>query len=379
MSVLALLSDYTIQNVVIGAALLGLVSGTLGCFAVLRKQSLLGDTLSHAALPGICLGFLVAGTRDIGSMFTGALITGTLAALFMLVLTRHSRLKTDAGLGISLSLSFALGVVLLTYIQGTNNAAQGGLDSFLFGQAAATLRSDLWVMGGITLIALFLVMLLWKEFKLVSFDPEFAATRGLPVAVLETGLTVMVSLAVVVGLQMVGVVLMAAMVIAPAVAARQWTHRLGTMVALSALIGIASGVFGALISAMGRGLATGPLIILSASALVVISLLFAPGRGFLWSLMSQWRARRHLRSQQVLTTLYRLAMEHKNTTYRTQQGMVDTYHGIGTRLSLARLQKDGLVRLRAQDTLQQPGWELTTDGIAEAQRILDGLGRGDRS
>ena len=154
MSLVALLTDYTIQNVVIGATFLGLISGVLGSFAVLRQQSLLGDTLSHAALPGVCLGFIIVGAREITSILAGAVTTAVLAALVMLVLTRHSWLKTDAGLGISLSVFFALGVVLLTYIQGTENASQGGLDSFLFGQAAAMLRSDLWVMGAITLAAL---------------------------------------------------------------------------------------------------------------------------------------------------------------------------------------------------------------------------------
>src|SRR5690606_20266911 len=120
---------------------------------------------------------------------------------------------------------------------------------FLFGQAAAILRSDLYVMGAIALVALALVCLFWKEFKLVTFDPAYARTMGLPVLTLEAALTTMIALAVVVGLQMVGVVLMAAMIIAPAVAARQWTDRLGVMVALAAIFGMISGLFGALISA----------------------------------------------------------------------------------------------------------------------------------
>ncbi|NBB83887.1 MAG: iron chelate uptake ABC transporter family permease subunit, partial [Alphaproteobacteria bacterium] len=263
MTLAELLGDYTVRTVALGAALLGLVSGVLGCFAVLRRQSLLGDTLSHAALPGICLGFLIAGTREIASILAGALVTGVLAALLMLLLTKRSRLKTDAGLGIALSVFFAVGIVLLTHIQGTGNAAQGGLDSFLFGQAAALLRSDLWVMGGIAVVALGLVAAFWKEFKLVSFDPGYARSLGLPVVALEVLLTAMIALAVVIGLQMVGVVLMAAMVIAPAVAARQWVGTLERMVVLAAGVGIVSGVVGAVASALARGLATGPLIVLA--------------------------------------------------------------------------------------------------------------------
>ncbi|WAJ29782.1 metal ABC transporter permease [Antarcticirhabdus aurantiaca] len=372
---LALLQDYTIQTVAMGAAMLGIISGVLGSFAVLRKQSLLGDTLSHAALPGICLGFIVAGGRELGSILVGALVTGALAALLMLLLTRNSRLKTDAGLGIGLSVFFAIGVVLLSAIQGSGNASQGGLESFLFGQAAAILRSDLWIMGGITIAALGLVAAFWKEFKLVSFDPVFAASIGLPVVMLEVLLTVMIALAVVVGLQMVGVVLMAAMVIAPAVAARQWTRRLEGMVVLAAAIGMAGGVFGAVMSALGRGLATGPLIILAVSAVVLVSLLIAPGRGLLWEAVRRWRLRGQLEGQQVLTTLYGLAAHHRDPAYPSEQGSVDAFHGTATRGALATLQRRGLVRPARHAPESTRHWTLTPAGIAEAERILGAMGR----
>lgn len=371
---LAFFLDYTIQNVVIGATLLGVISGVLGSFAVLRQQSLLGDTLSHAALPGVCLGFIIAGTREMGSIMLGALASGAAAALLVVVLTRRTRLKTDAALGIALSLFFAVGVVLLTFIQASGNAAQGGLDSFLFGQAAAILRSDLWIMGGVTAAALALVAALWKEFKLVSFDPEFAATLGLPVVTLDVLLTVMIALAVVVGLQMVGVVLMAAMVIAPAAAARQWHDRLGAMVVTSAGIGVLSGVTGALLSATTRGLATGPLIVLCASALVLASLLFAPRRGLVRAVLGRWRERRELRGRQVLTTLYGLAARHHDPGFTAERGFVDAYHGVGTRTVLVRLETEGLVRRVAAGPEATEHWELTPEGVAEARRILEHMG-----
>ncbi|WP_110670233.1 metal ABC transporter permease [Salinicola halophilus] len=378
MSAYALLTDYTVQNVILGALMLGLVSGMLGSFAVLRKQSLLGDALSHAALPGICLGFLVAGARELGAIMLGALFAGAAAALLVLALTRYSRLKTDAALGIVLSTFFALGVVLLTYIQGTNNAAQGGLDAFLFGQAAATLRSDLVIMAGVTLLSLLLVIGLWKEFKLVCFDPGFARALGMPVLALEVTLTVMIALAVVVGLQIVGVVLMAAMVIAPAVAARQWCRRLETMVPLAALFGIVSGVSGALISTLGRGLATGPLIVISVSLIVIASLLFAPRRGLLWALVQRSRQRRRLRHQQLLTTLYRLAERHGDRDFQSEQGLLDSYHRTRTRAALSRLEKRGFVESRRQPPQNALHWTLTGAGHDEAARILDSFNaRGD--
>jgi len=369
---LAFLGDYTIQNVMMGAALLGLISGVLGCFAVLRQQSLLGDTLSHAALPGVCLGFLVAGARELSAILAGALVTAILAALVMLVLTRTTRLKTDAGLGISLSVFFALGVVLLTYVQSTGNAGQGGLDAFLFGQAAGILRSDLVLMGGITAVSLVLVAALWKEFKLVSFDPVFAATLGLPVLLLETVLTVTIAFAVVVGLQMVGVVLMAAMVIAPAAAARQWVRRLEPMVGLAALFGILAGLSGALISASGRGLATGPLIILSASALVLVSILFAPERGLVWEQVRRRRGRRELEGNRVLETLYGLASRHKDPHYPAEEGMIDAYHGLPTRDALARLSRRGMVApVEHMPGEEGPHWALTDSGLARAEDLTE--------
>lgn len=364
-----LLSDYTIQTVAMGAALLGVSSGVLGCFAVLRRQSLLGDTLSHAALPGVCLGFMVAGTRDLGSILAGALFTGAAAALVVLALTRMSRLKTDAALGIALGVSFAIGVVLLTYIQGTGNASQGGLDSFLFGQAAAILRSDLWIMGAVAAAALVLVLALWKEFKLVSFDPGFAASLGMPVVIIEMAMTTMVALAVVVGLQMVGVVLMTAMIIAPAVAARQWTGRLGTMVVLAAVFAVVAGVTGAVLSATARGLATGPLIVLVISAIVVVSLLVSPGRGLLWQAIRHRRDRRSLPGRQVLTTLHALAEGHGDRAYPAELGSLDAYHGTDTRRALARLEERGLIRSVTHEPETTPHWQLTKAGHAEATRL----------
>ncbi|GAA3903656.1 iron chelate uptake ABC transporter family permease subunit [Halomonas cibimaris] len=365
MAWLTLLGDYTFQNVVMGAALLGIISGTLGSFAVLRGQSLLGDAISHASLPGVCLGFIVAGSRHMGSIIVGAMITGGLAALLMLALTRMSRLKTDAALGACLSLFFAVGVVLLTYIQGMNNASQGGLDAFLFGQAAATLRSDVWFMGGITLVALAMLSALWKQAKLVTFDPEFARTLGMPVTAIDIMLTAMITLAVVVGLQMVGVVLMAAMIVAPAVAARQWSRHLGGMVVMAAGAGVVSGIAGATLSTLGRGLATGPLIILSATAIVLVSLAVAPGRGLLWESLRLVRQRWTLHTRQILYVLYQTRLEQEEN---------DPGPGFSrsafTALALYRLRRRGLLTLSRRAPGRAPRqWRLTPAGVRVAQRV----------
>lgn len=378
-TVVALFGDYTVRTVALGAILLGVTSGALGSFAVLRKQSLLGDTLSHAALPGIALGFLVAGGRSLGAVLAGALVTGVLAALTMLLLVRRSRLKTDASLGIALSVFFAAGVVLLSFVQGRAGAGQAGLETFLFGQAAAILRSDLWIMGAVTAVAVILVVAAWKELKAATFDPVFAASLGLPTQFLDALMTAMIALAVVLGLQMVGVVLMSAMIVAPAVAARQWTERLSTMVILAATFGAAGGVVGALISATGRGLATGPLIVLSLTVITAVSLAFAPNRGLVAAAVRRARSGRALRARQVLATMDGLAREHGHPDYATEQGMLDAYFGTSTAGLLRDLGERGWVRRVEHRPEEGVHWALTEAGAEEASRVPTDMGEdGDR-
>ncbi len=371
------LSDFTVRNVVLGAALLGITSGVLGSFAVLRQQSLLGDALSHAALPGVALGFLVAGQRNLIAILLGALISGALAASYALILTRRSRLKNDAALGSVLSVFFALGIVLLTFIQRQNNAGQAGLDSFLFGQAATIVPSDIVTMLVISALGLSLVILFWKQFKVLSFDSGFAASLGFPTLVLEFALTLMIALAIVMGLQLVGVVLMAALLIAPAVAARQWVRTLESMVILAAIFGAASGITGSLISATGRGLSTGPLIVICASLIVFISLLFAPGRGLLWEALNFQGNRRVLRSQQVLVDLYKIANEHHDPTYQTELGMLQSYYGVNVKQVLHKLTAQGYVQPSQHMQNEGQHWILTEEGYQQAQNVLAQLGKRD--
>jgi manganese/zinc/iron transport system permease protein len=280
--------DYTLRNVALGSAILGMVGGVLGSFALLRRQSLLGDALSHAALPGICLAYMLTGAKTPFVLLVGAGIAGWIGMLALLLIIRETRIPEDAGLGIVLSVFFGFGIVLLTFIQQSNDANQAGLDKYLFGQAATLVQDQVIMMAALGGAALLLVWLLFKEFKLLAFDPDFLGTLGFPGRRLNVLLTSLTVVAVMIGLQTVGVVLMAAMLIAPGAAARQWTNRLSTMVFLAALFGLLAGVSGALISVSESRLPTGPMVILSASAIVVVSLLFAPARGLVW----EWLRRR---------------------------------------------------------------------------------------
>lgn len=293
-------TDYTLRNVALGSALLGVVGGVLGAFATLRRQSLLGDVLAHAALPGICIAFMLTGLKAPLVLLIGAGLAGWVASLFLIAVLRHTKLPEDSALGVILSSFFGLGIALLTFIQHGGNANQAGLDKFIFGQAATIIAEDVMLMAALGGIALLSVSLLYKEFKLLSFDPGFLSSLGYPTERLGTLLTGLTVLAVLVGLQTVGAVLMAAMLIAPAAAARQWTDNLGRMIWLSALFGAVSGVLGALISASRENLPTGPLVILVVSLLMLFSLFLAPLRGLVWDWRRDARNRAQVRLERIL-------------------------------------------------------------------------------
>jgi manganese/zinc/iron transport system permease protein len=374
--VIALLADFTARTVALGAGLAGALAGLAGAFAFLRRQSLLGDTLAHAALPGVCIGFLVAGTRSLPALMAGALMAGLAAAVAVTLIARGSRLKPDAALAIVLSLFFAAGVVLLTHIQATAGAGQAGLETFLFGQAAAMLPSDVVAIGVLAAGAALAVAVLWRPLKLATFDPALAAVQGLPLRRIEIALAALIAVAVVAGVQLVGVVLMTALIVAPAAAARQWTRSLGAMVALSAAFGATAGVVGALISAGARGLSTGPLIVLVATGIVAVSFLAAPGRGAIAAalrmLANRRNARRAAAGVRVLGSLGALARAHADPAYPVERGMIEALHGRAVRDTLARLEAEGLVRPVDHAPETTPHWELTAAGRA----ALSGLPRG---
>lgn len=289
-----LLFDYTLRTVALGTAVLGLVSGTLGAFAFLRRQSLIGDAISHAALPGVVLAFMLTGIKGPAVLMAGAAAAGIAGVLLVIAVTRSTRIKQDAALGIILSVFFGFGLMLLTFLQRDPNARQAGLNHFLFGQAATLLGGDVLMMAIFGGAALLLLALFWKEFKLLSFDRDFGASLGFPMPMLEVGITLLLVVAIVIGLQAVGVVLMSAMIVAPAAAARQWTDRLGLMVMLSGLFGAAAGVAGTAISGLASGLSTGPVIVLCISGIAAFSLLFGGSRGIVWAWLRRWRNRQAL-------------------------------------------------------------------------------------
>lgn len=278
-SILTLLTDYTFQVVALGTGILGLLSGVIGTYATLRKESLLGDALSHAALPGIGIAFLLIQRKELGFLLLGAVISGLLATALIQVMSRQTVVKLDSALSLVLSSFFGLGLVILSAIQNNPNAQQAGLSNFIFGQASAMLASDVKMIASVGVLLLLCVLAFWKEFKVLTFDPMFSQTLTVSSRLIEFILSTLIVVTIILGLESVGVILISALLIGPSIAARQWSNRLGVVVTLAAGIGFLSGVGGTLVSSIGRQIPTGPTIVVVLSAFVCLSLFFAPKRG----------------------------------------------------------------------------------------------------
>ena len=291
---MTIFQSYTTQMVLLGTALLGLASGIAGTFAVLRKESLIGDGLSHAALPGVVIAFLLTGIKDIEVLIAGAALSSITAAWLITITVENSKIKFDGALATILSAFFGLGMVLLTYVQSLNNAGQAGLSKFIFGQAATILARDVYITSAAALIIIVLTALFWKELKLISFDVEYAKTLQIPVTftlILYRSLLIMT---IIIGIQSVGAILISSLLIAPAVGARQWTNKLGTMCILAGCFGMISAIGGTIWSTSVPKLPTGPAIIVILSILVLLSLIFAPNRGMLWQFRKNRRSKHAL-------------------------------------------------------------------------------------
>ena len=370
-----LLFDYTLRTVALGAGALGAVSGALGTFAVLRRQSLLGDAISHAALPGIVLAFLLTGTKDLLVLVAGAAVAGWLGTILVIGIVSNTRIPQDSALGIVLSVFFGFGLVLLTFVQRLPTASQAGLDRFLFGQAATLVERDVIIIAGIGAVAVGLVGVFWKEFKILSFDREFGASLGFPMRGIEILLTTLLVTAIVIGLQAVGVVLMAAMVVAPAAAARQWTDSLGRMVLIAGAFGALSGVSGAVASATTSGVPTGPSVVLAATVIVLVSLTLAPGRGVVWSRVRRRQNRRRIRVEAVLTDLYALSRQHDGALHGHPVPVLEAMEAgrVGVERTLAVLADREHAR-----RLDDGTWTLTESGRSAARDALERQGEAQR-
>jgi manganese/zinc/iron transport system permease protein len=361
-SMLDFLSNSNFQLVLLGVALIGLLGGFVGTFAVLRKRSLMGDALAHSALPGIVLAFLLTGERDIYILLLGAVISGVIGVFLIQQIVNHTPLQADAALGIVLSVFFGLGIVLLTVLQKMPLGNQSGIDKFIFGQAAAMLQEDVYAIIIISVLVLMLLLLFKKELVANIFDADYMQSLGFPARKIDLLLMVFIIFAVMAGLQAVGVVLMAAILIIPAVAARFWTERFNLMLILAIVFGIIAGVSGTFISFTAPKLPTGPLMVLAATAIFIYSALFAPKRGVVAGILHNRRKRRLIFLQHILRAYGEHILDQKTPPLLSAERVADVI-----RQPLKKVKK-GIQKLLGKGHMKAvgTGFELTGSGREEA-------------
>lgn len=359
--------DYTVTITLIGALLIGLSSGILSCFATLKQQSLLGDAIAHAALPGLCIAFLFTMSKNPIILLIGAMGAGFIGTMFILTITHKSIIKEDTAMGVILSVFFGFGILLLTVIQKIPSARQSGLDNYLFGNASSMLLSDIQLMSICCIIIVITITLLWKEFKLTTFDFGFSQSIGRPSFIFDSILICLIVFAIIIGLQSVGVILTSALIIAPGTAARQWTNRFSQMIFISITICLISTVSGVLVSSSTTNLPTGPTIVICLSALTLFSLLFAP-RGMMTKKFKKYRNKQHIKKDSIIKNLYVLAKTHDDMTHPHN---INTLTILGGKPSQALL--NALVNEHLIHTKNNINYGLTKEGIHYAIKLMQGI------
>lgn len=302
--------DPAVRYPLIGSILLGISCGLLGSFIVVRKMALVGDTLSHAVLPGVALGFLWKMSKDPLTIFIGATIAGLLGTALVNLIKHTTRLKEDTALGMVLAGFFSVGICLVTMIQQLPTGNKSGIDKFLFGQAAAIGLADLRLMAVVTAVVVLIIAVFYKEFLVSSFDAGFARASGFPIHLLHYTLMLLLAFSVVISLQAVGVVLVSAMLITPAAAAYLLTDRMHRMIWMAAIFGMFAGAMGAFLSFLGASLPTGPFMVLGASSVFAVAFFFAPRHG----VVTRWWRHRSRSSrvarENTLKAIYHVLEKH---------------------------------------------------------------------
>lgn len=374
------LQDYNTRIVVLGVMMLGLASGCVGSFLLLRKRALLGDALSHATLPGIGVAFIIASAmgatgKSLPVLLLGATVGGVLGMLTILAIVHFTRIREDAALGIVLSVFFGAGVAITSLIQSMQTGHAAGLSSFIYGKTASMLYGDALLLTCAAAAIAAICALLFKELSLLCFDPSYAAAQGFSVKLLDVLLMGLVVAVTVIGLQAVGLILMVAMLVIPPAAARFWTNHLPTLAALSASIGAASGLMGAAISALVPRMPAGALIVLAGGTVFLLSALLGTRSGALLRVMQQVGLRRRVARQHLLRTLHELneqACVHPLPRVGAAWIPVEAVRAArgwtpaDARRELRRARRDGLLRYDAAGQ----NVALTPDGVAEATRVV---------
>lgn len=356
--------DSSIAFVVLGITLLGIGSAYVGTYSFLDKKALLGDAISHAVLPGICLGFILAGEKNPIYIVTGAFASGALATFLSSWLKTNTKLSDDAIIASILSIFFGFGIVLLTTIQKSGNPEMAGLNQFIFGNAIAILEEDLYIYGGLAVLIILLLTLLRKEFSMLVFNADYGKSIGYPMGFIRLMFNVLMILAVVIGIQAIGVVLMAALLITPGAAARFWTDKLGTLLLLAGTFSAISGIAGTYVSFVIPQMPTGPWVVVCLSLLALISFLFAPRKGILARYIKRRSYLKKTHSDHLLKALYHQKVEQQQAYTIEDIYEQFPYDKKKSKHTIKRLIRDELI------TVNQNDISFTKTGKSEAKRIV---------
>ncbi len=318
---LTLQLGYNATLVALGSMLLGIAAGATGSFMVLRKRALVSDAMAHATLPGVGLAFILmvalgGDGRNLAGLLLGSAVSAGIGLLLVDWMTARTRLGEDAAIGAVLSVFFGFGIVLLTIIQTMSGGRQAGLESFLLGSTAGMLMADattIAVGGALSILA---VWVLRRPMTLVAFDEGYARSVGVNVRLTDLMMMGLVLAVTVTGLKIVGLILIVALLIVPAVTARFWTERTSALIWISGLLGGIAGYAGSAVSAAYSNVPTGPVIVLIAAALFVVSLLFAPLRGVIGAALRHLRFQARVHRRQGLLALARSEPIHDPVTLR---------------------------------------------------------------
>ena len=273
---------YNTLVVAAGVAAVGCAAGVIGTFGVLRKRALVGDAAAHATLVGVASALLFTGQRDLGVLLIGGLLSAMIAIVLLVLIRKFTRTRDDAATAIVLSVSFGLGITLISGMVSRGIPGSGGLERFLLGHTASLTAHDALLLGSVSVIGVLCIVIGLKEATMVAFDPDFAAAAGWPAATIDLVLIALIAVMVVVGLPAAGAVLVTALVVIPPAVARQWTERLIPMLVIAGSVGLLSALGGVVLSSLAVQVPTGPVVVLVATAFLILSILVAPCRGILW-------------------------------------------------------------------------------------------------
>lgn len=373
--------DYNTRLVILCAGLLGVISGMVGVYLILRKRSLIGDAVCHAALPGLAVAFLIQVSlggdgKNLGWLLLGAGLSGTAGSLAIVALRRWTILKEDAALGIVLSVFFGLGMALFSVVQQFPQGNAAGLENFILGKTASIVASDAKMLILAALLVVGALLLFRKELQLLCFDSQLASAQGWPVLAIDLMLLGCVLIVVIVGANIVGVILVIALIVIPPASARFWTHSLPKTILLSGFFGAGSGIIGALSSLLIDRVPSGAAVVLAASGCFCISLVFGFERGLLWRVWSHGQQRSKTDQEHVLRAIYEL-LESKGLA---PQEYAQVRSDAANLSELVRMRAWSPSRLKsAVRQIQRQGWAtinsegnavLTASGIQQSMRAI---------